>query len=346
MNYYFSIIMPVYNSGSFLDAAIQSILDQSFKDFELILVDDGSTDGSGEKCESYADKDSRVKVIRQNNGGICAARNRALENANGKYIGFSDHDDIFREGVLQHCADILKESEVDLLKFGKVVEYIDENGQVTRTDHLGFEDASYTRADLVKNYLSLRQKSLFRFVWDGFFRSELISRHKVQFDRFFKFGGEDHDFCNTFSMFITSATTIKEYYYVHYVRSGFSTSSKTNPDLEKMYEVEGQRLWECLQEINYPINLNLPIYANQLFETVVLPIIRYHFRKKSLKDKQIIEKIENLRKEHFFIDDLNRLTLRDLFKQSKKIGLFSFMFFRKNYQVLFFIIRLRYILMK
>ena len=79
-----SIIMPVYNSGKYLSTAVDSILNQSFKEIELILVDDGSTDGSSEKCDEYARKDSRVVVIHQKNGGICNARNTALNMAKAK----------------------------------------------------------------------------------------------------------------------------------------------------------------------------------------------------------------------------------------------------------------------
>ena len=82
-----SVIMPVYNSGEYLQTAVDSILSQSLKDIELILVDDGSTDGSSEKCDEYAKKDKRVVVIHQRNGGICNARNAALKIARGEYIG-------------------------------------------------------------------------------------------------------------------------------------------------------------------------------------------------------------------------------------------------------------------
>lgn len=77
---------------------MDSILSQSLKDIELILVDDGSTDGSSEKCDEYAKQDCRVVVIHQKNGGICNARNAALKIARGEYIGFSDHDDEFIQG--------------------------------------------------------------------------------------------------------------------------------------------------------------------------------------------------------------------------------------------------------
>lgn len=90
-----SVIMPVYNSGKYLDIAVKSILSQSLREIELILVDDGSTDGSSEQCDRYALLDNRVVVLHQKNGGICNARNNALKRAKGEYIAFSDHDDAY-----------------------------------------------------------------------------------------------------------------------------------------------------------------------------------------------------------------------------------------------------------
>ena len=90
---YLSIIVPVYNKENYIDDCIKSILSQSFTDFELIIVNDGSTDGSGLKCKKYAAQDSRVVVIDQPNSGVSAARNRGLTMAKGVYTGFVDGDD-------------------------------------------------------------------------------------------------------------------------------------------------------------------------------------------------------------------------------------------------------------
>ena len=135
-----SVIMPVYNSGEYLKTAVESILNQSLKEIELILVDDGSTDGSSERCDEYAAKDSRVVVIHQKNGGICNARNAALKIARGEYIGFSDHDDEFTSGMYERCISIIDKEHPDMLKFGKRVDFIDNNKKVYRTDVFTFED--------------------------------------------------------------------------------------------------------------------------------------------------------------------------------------------------------------
>ena len=88
-----SVVVPVYNVHSFLDNCVKSILNQTYKNIEIILVDDGSTDDSGLICDSYAKIDNRVKVIHKTNGGLSDARNVGIKNANGMYITFVDSDD-------------------------------------------------------------------------------------------------------------------------------------------------------------------------------------------------------------------------------------------------------------
>jgi glycosyltransferase involved in cell wall biosynthesis len=109
-----SIIVPVYNKERYIDECIQSIFNQTFTDFELILVNDGSTDGSGAKCDHYQKSDSRVIVIHQINGGASAARNAGVARSTGKYIGFIDSDDtiypdmyeLLINNALQYDADV------------------------------------------------------------------------------------------------------------------------------------------------------------------------------------------------------------------------------------------------
>ena len=88
-----SVIVPVYNVESYLEKCIESIQNQSYKSLEIILVNDGSTDSSGDICDKYAAHDKRIKVIHKKNGGLSSARNAGLEVANGDYIAFVDSDD-------------------------------------------------------------------------------------------------------------------------------------------------------------------------------------------------------------------------------------------------------------
>ncbi|MDT6814838.1 glycosyltransferase, partial [Enterococcus faecium] len=92
-----SIIVPVYKVEKYLRKCVDSILAQTFTDFEVILVDDGSPDNSGKICDEYAEKDNRVRVIHKENGGLSSARNAGIDVARGKYLGFVDSDDYIDE---------------------------------------------------------------------------------------------------------------------------------------------------------------------------------------------------------------------------------------------------------
>ncbi|NLG24502.1 MAG: glycosyltransferase, partial [Clostridiales bacterium] len=89
-----SVIVPVYNAMPWLEECLNSILSQSFSDFELILIDDGSTDGSAHLCDACAARDERVRVVHQKNSGVAAARNRGLDESGGQWIAFVDADDV------------------------------------------------------------------------------------------------------------------------------------------------------------------------------------------------------------------------------------------------------------
>jgi len=114
--------MPVYNSEKYLIPALTSLQNQSFKNFEVILVNDGSTDNSQSICEEFCKKDFRMKLYSQKNEGLCSARNTGIENASGKYLMFMDNDDEISEDAL----DIQIEAEDNLKTVGDLVAYVEE----------------------------------------------------------------------------------------------------------------------------------------------------------------------------------------------------------------------------
>lgn len=110
-----TIIVPVYNVEKYLKDCIDSILQQTFTDYELILVDDGSPDNSGQICDDYAHKDKRIKVIHKNNGGLSSARNAGLNLSIGEYITFIDSDDLIKKDYLKKVFDIVLKENIDVL---------------------------------------------------------------------------------------------------------------------------------------------------------------------------------------------------------------------------------------
>lgn len=123
-----SIIVPVYNCEKYISNCINSILEQSFKDFELILVDDGSSDRSFEICESFAKKDNRVRAIHQPNSGVSRARNRGLDEAKGEYIGFVDGDDCVDKEMYERLYKNLADNNADISICGIVNYFVKKDG--------------------------------------------------------------------------------------------------------------------------------------------------------------------------------------------------------------------------
>ncbi|MFJ8352992.1 glycosyltransferase family 2 protein [Bacillus paramycoides] len=133
MNPKISIIVPVYKVERYIHKCIDSILMQTFEDFELILVDDGSPDTCGEICDRYADKDIRIKVIHKENGGLSSARNAGLENAKGDYIGFVDSDDWIEPDMYELLYGMCVEQGCDIAICSSQIHY--SNKIVTSSNH-------------------------------------------------------------------------------------------------------------------------------------------------------------------------------------------------------------------
>ena len=146
-----SIIVPVYKVEKYLPRCIDSILAQTFGDFELILIDDGSPDGCGRICDEYARKDKRIVVIHQKNMGVSAARNAGLDIAHGRYIGFVDSDDWIEPQMYEVMMDAIRENGADMAVCG--VRYADEDGKFTRADRLS--EGVYTRAGLLEDVFAM-----------------------------------------------------------------------------------------------------------------------------------------------------------------------------------------------
>ena len=127
MKHFLSIIVPVYNVSNYLCDCLDSIISQSYSDFECILVDDGSTDGSGSICDDYAERDSRIRVFHKENGGVSSARNLGLDNALGEWVYFVDSDDQVLPDGLQTMVDCISD-EVDIVLAG--YKRYDEDGHV------------------------------------------------------------------------------------------------------------------------------------------------------------------------------------------------------------------------
>lgn len=173
-----SIIIPVYKSEVFLNKCLDSIINQTYKNIEIILVNDGSPDNSGKICDQYAKKDERIKVIHKENGGVSSARNLGLKNATGKYITFVDSDDWIEPDMYECMIKKLQENNVDMVRCS----YYKEDGEKVIDSHHAFnEDIRYDlNSDFNReNILNLLITGEFRaFLWLILVKREFIESIK------------------------------------------------------------------------------------------------------------------------------------------------------------------------
>lgn len=171
-----SVIVPVYNAEAYVARGIDCILAQGFMDFELILVDDGSSDGSGSICDKYADRDSRVKVIHQENAGVSAARNAGLKAAQGEWVTFVDSDDLVLDCFLESLVNAAaKDDRIDLAYCGYAI--IDSGASIK-----SYKSGAYVGQEPMHELLS-KTNLLFRCSpWAKLFRRSIITDNGLQFD--------------------------------------------------------------------------------------------------------------------------------------------------------------------
>lgn len=147
-SYVISIVVPIYNAEPYLQKCIESIINQTYTNLQIILVDDGSTDGSGAICDEYMEKDNRIQVIHKENGGPASARESGLALANGDYVGFVDGDDYIDKEFYETLLDDIIENKVDFVHMGYIYE---ENGTISiRYD---FESKQYELSREISVYL-------------------------------------------------------------------------------------------------------------------------------------------------------------------------------------------------
>ena len=173
-----SIIVPVYNAEKFLNRCVDSILEQEFRDFELILVNDGSKDSSGEICEEYARKDNRVVVIHKENSGVSDTRNLAMQKAQGTYLQFLDSDDWITPDATKLLVRTAQETQSDLViaDFYRVVgERLSQKGDIE-------EDGVMTRQEFAEHMMENPADFYYGVIWNKLYKREIIEAKKLKMD--------------------------------------------------------------------------------------------------------------------------------------------------------------------
>lgn len=242
-----SIIIPVYNVKPYLDDCIQSVVRQNYTDFECILVDDGSTDGSSEICDRWAEKDGRIMVVHQLNGGVSFARNKGLEQAKGEYICFIDSDDWVDVDYLSTMLDGLSEKKIDWVVSGFYKELTDGSSiKYAPQQSLTF-DLNSKHTEL---FVMLNEQSLLYAPYVKLYKNDIIRRYQIQFNPQISYG-EDLLFNCQYLEYVHTIACLNESHYHYRILGSGTLSGKLRPD---QFDTD-YRQWKVLQSFYLRHNL-------------------------------------------------------------------------------------------
>lgn len=244
-----SIVVPVYNAEKYLNRCIESILKQTFSDFELLLIDDGSTDRSGVICDNYSNKDSRVKTIHKRNGGECSARNVGLDNVSGKWIAFVDADDYVEPNWLSIFMNNCDGCDVDVVVQG----FFCDGTEYPFPTGIAYKGKSKDGLPLLIN------NGISGYVWVKLFRFDIIKKNNIRFNENIHFRG-DEDFVIKYILFSNNmiCTPEKGYHYVvpewsskYKHLDNFYTSCSIFNSIKQIYKDSSNVIYQrYLQELN------------------------------------------------------------------------------------------------
>lgn len=285
-----SVIIPVYNVEKYLEKCIDSILAQTLTDFELILVNDGSTDKSRDICDKYAQTDRRVKVIHKQNGGVSSARNEGIEKADGKYVTFIDSDDCILPDYLQQLLSL----ESDLSICGNIS--MSDMKELSRKIP---EEEFFCDRDTI-DYANLYAQNLMYMPWGKMFRRDIIMKQNLRFFSNISIG-EDSMFVADYLKYVN---TVSVHNYAGYIYNSYedytSLSSKVSYDVLDMLTLSRDHVLKIMEDVSKPALLEIKrnTLSNAAWYTELLINSNMPFKKKKaflqhyLENKYVKETLE------------------------------------------------------
>ena len=204
-----SIIVPIYKVETYIKKCVDSILNQAYKNLEVILVDDGSPDNCGDICDEYSLIDNRVKTIHKKNGGLSSARNAGLDVASGDYIGFVDSDDWIESDMYESLYKTLTERKADISVCGR---YIVEDGRITTISDTE-EVQVFTKQEALSQLVLDEYNGIKNFAWDKLYKKELFENIRYPEGKYYE------DIFTTYKLFslsnmIAEIKSPKYYYFL------------------------------------------------------------------------------------------------------------------------------------
>lgn len=249
-----SIIVPIYNTSLYISDLIKSVQEQKYKNYELILIDDGSIDNSKEICEKYLEKDKRISLFIKKNEGVSKARNFGLSKANGKYIYFVDSDDILNEDCI---LSFIKEAEnYDLICSGYYEMFVNK---IIEKKIINFRN-EIKKEEILMGVLN--NNNIRGFLWNKFFKKDIIDKYDIKFQEDIKFL-EDALFVCEYISHCNKICVIPQCLYYYRMRKSSSVYSSNKIESVRKAYIKLEKYYKNINEI-YWYNYLMFYYNNKL----------------------------------------------------------------------------------
>jgi len=315
-----SIIVPIYNVENCLKRCLDSILAQTYKDFELILIDDGSSDNSGVICDNYASVDDRINVIHQSNSGVSFSRNKGIEKSNGEYIIFIDSDD---EILPTHIEDLLL-PETDLSVSG--ITYLKPHNTIEY--NIPNQNTCYNKTQIASIFPELEYKLLLNGPCQKCFKKSIIDKFQIRFDTKIS-SGEDTLFVLKYITNISSLSSVSNSSYIYHLDDdNTSLSTKRHPYKNTYYFAN--QMYILRKKIIQDFNINNKkylLYIKETYQKYLYSSI-YSMYYQNINKKERIHFMERLCNESdiFYINIRNgiKYTLTTSFLKAKLFNILDF----------------------
>ena len=306
-----SIIIPVYNAEEHLTKCVESVLAQTEKNIEIILIDDGSRDSSLDICQAYEKQDERVRVIHQENFGVSVARNRGIEIAVGEYIGFVDSDDWIQRDMYERLLKEAEETGAEVVMCDAITVYSNGKIQVDTITQL-LENQILKKSDFTPSLLLEMAGSACRCIYKNNKYSDKLNPRILQFPLGIKFS-EDRIF-NLYAFGQANKISyIKEAYYNRYMNKK-SAVHRFHEDYFEAYKKAAKEIEKALERAWGNEEEYQAAYLQQLVSGALMAICNYYYRTSTFKRKErklAVERICSdiiLREAIGKIGDINRQT--------------------------------------
>lgn len=323
-----SIIMPVYNKEKYLYKSIKSILNQTYENFELIIVNDGSTDNSSSICHKFEQEDSRIKIIDIENNGVSNARNIGIKNANGQYIQFIDADDYIDKYMLEDLVNLSEKYNTDIII--TEIKKVDLKSNKSKEILLPFSGLK-SIDDMMDNFAQVQKETgIYGCVSNKFIRKSIIDEYGLKFDKRLWLA-EDLDFYLELYKYVTNVYFCNKayYYYVQEAENSSTTSDKKHDYLQQAEIIIKEK--EMLDYKNALNKNNLEV-VNSIITNFIMSYIHQQF---NYKYHQFIKDLDSIINDDKFMESIdyncsNKFTnkVMKLLLKDKKTSIYILFFTR------------------